>query len=193
MNKLQFLDELEKQLSKLPDTERKKSLGYYAEMIDDRIEDGMSEEEAVLALGNIDEIVKIILLDTSFPSLIKAKIKHKPDSQIYHNLFIILGFPLWFPILVSLLLLTFSVYILIGVCIITLWSAVISLILGGLFAAVVSCYQFPSNLASGLFLFGGSIFCIGLGVSAFFGTKFLSKKLVQSTGSFTYFIKSLLI
>ncbi|MCI9575869.1 MAG: DUF1700 domain-containing protein [Clostridiales bacterium] len=193
MNKLQFLDELEKRLSKLSDIERKKSLGYYAEMIDDRIEDGMSEEEAVEALGNIDEIVKTILLDTSFPTLVKAKIKRKPGSKIYHDLLIILGFPFWFPILVSLLLLALSVYILIWTCIITLWTTVASLILGGLFATVFSCYQFPSNLASGLFFFGSSVCCIGLGIFAFWGTKFLSKKLVQATVLFTYFIKSLLI
>ena len=51
-----FLDELEKRLSQLPLKEIDKHLSYYAGMIDDMTEDGMSEAEAVEKLGPASEI-----------------------------------------------------------------------------------------------------------------------------------------
>ena len=51
MNKTEFLDALRHALGKLPSYEVEQSIAFYAEMIDDRIEDGMSEQEAVAALG----------------------------------------------------------------------------------------------------------------------------------------------
>ena len=47
MSKTEFLTELKKALEGLPEEDIEKSLEYYSEMIDDRIEDGLSEEEAV--------------------------------------------------------------------------------------------------------------------------------------------------
>ena len=52
MNKTEFLDALRHALGKLPSYEVEQSIAFYAEMIDDRIEDGMSEQEAVAALGS---------------------------------------------------------------------------------------------------------------------------------------------
>ena len=57
MTKSDFLDLLREKISRLPEWEAAKTVVYYSEMIDDRIEDGMSEEEAVAALGSIDGIV----------------------------------------------------------------------------------------------------------------------------------------
>ena len=47
MRKTEFLERLRAALNALPEEEAKKTIAYYAEMIDDRIEDGMSEEEAI--------------------------------------------------------------------------------------------------------------------------------------------------
>lgn len=49
MTKSDFLDLLREKISRLPEWEAAKTVVYYSEMIDDRIEDGMSEEEAVAA------------------------------------------------------------------------------------------------------------------------------------------------
>ena len=47
MNKEEFLKTLESLLKSLPKQESQKMLDYYAEMIEDRMEEGMSEENAV--------------------------------------------------------------------------------------------------------------------------------------------------
>nr|AHF25199.1 putative secreted protein [uncultured bacterium Contig1578] len=52
MNKSEFLDRLNHCLAALPAQEKARLNDYYAEMIDDRVENGMSEEEAVAALGD---------------------------------------------------------------------------------------------------------------------------------------------
>lgn len=52
MQKTEFLDRLRAALADLPAEELEKTLGYYAEMIEDRMEDGMDEEAAVAAMGD---------------------------------------------------------------------------------------------------------------------------------------------
>ena len=48
MTKNAFLSELRAALSALPEQEQNERLRFYAEMIDDRMEDGMTEEEMIL-------------------------------------------------------------------------------------------------------------------------------------------------
>ncbi|MBR5538496.1 MAG: hypothetical protein IKU61_01205 [Clostridia bacterium] len=47
MNKQEFLEELRKGLSGLPKEDVRERLNFYGEIIDDRIEEGLTEEEAV--------------------------------------------------------------------------------------------------------------------------------------------------
>ena len=47
MNKKEFLSELQKALSGLPQDSIADRLNFYAEMIDDRMEDGLSETETL--------------------------------------------------------------------------------------------------------------------------------------------------
>ena len=66
MNKREFLKALEKRLKNLPKKEIQKSLAFYSEIIDDRMEEGDSEAEAVKNLGTPDEVAREILSDASF-------------------------------------------------------------------------------------------------------------------------------
>ena len=65
MTKKVFLTELKKKLGKLPKSEVKERLSFYSEIIDDKIEEGFSEEDAVADVGGIDEIAKLILSEKS--------------------------------------------------------------------------------------------------------------------------------
>ena len=51
MNKSEFLGALRKGLHGLPQDDIEERLAFYGEMIDDRTEEGLSEEEAVSAVG----------------------------------------------------------------------------------------------------------------------------------------------
>lgn len=68
MKKTTFKNELEKRISILTLAERQRILTFYEETIEDSMEDGMSEEEAVANLGDMDSIVKDILLENHIVS-----------------------------------------------------------------------------------------------------------------------------
>lgn len=61
MSKKEFLKSLKRRLRALPADEREKALSYYSELIDDRTENGSTEEAAVDALGTIPQIADEIL------------------------------------------------------------------------------------------------------------------------------------
>ncbi|MBR3298642.1 MAG: DUF4097 family beta strand repeat protein [Clostridia bacterium] len=60
MTKIEFLERLEAKLRGINVVDRVRSLDYFSEMIDDCIENGMSEDEAVASLGGVDEIAQRI-------------------------------------------------------------------------------------------------------------------------------------
>ncbi len=63
MTKQQFLSQLAGKLLTIESAEREKILTYYAQMLDERIEDGMTEEDAVATMESVDVIAAEILAD----------------------------------------------------------------------------------------------------------------------------------
>ena len=61
MTKNEFLAELKERLAGLSEADLNRSMDYYAEMIEDRMEDGLSEEEAVKEVGTPAAIAEEIL------------------------------------------------------------------------------------------------------------------------------------
>ena len=145
MKKIEFLTELEEKLQALPEKERKESLEYYAEMIDDHMDEGMDEEEAVAACGSMDDIVDQIIVDTPLTKLVKQKVKPKRKMRGWELALIIAGFPIWFSLLVAV----FCVLIAISAC---LWAVAISF-----WAVFVAC------AASSLGVLAGAVGCLILG------------------------------
>lgn len=163
MDKLDFLMALEKALSPLPEEDRQASIEFYSEMIADRMEDGLSEEEAVASLGSVEKIAEQILMDMPLGKLVKSKVKNRRKLETGEILLLILGFPLWFPILVAVLAVIFSVYV-------SLWSVLISLYaifvalaasaVGVTLGGIVLCIF--SGIPQGLFLLGSGLICAGV-------------------------------
>ena len=122
MRKEEFLKELEKRLMGLPKDEIDSRLSFYSEMIDDRVEDGKTEEEAILDLGGTDEAVRQIVNDTKFVSLVKNKIKPKRRISGFEVLLLIIGFPLWFPLLIVFGVLLLVAYLLLWILVIVTYS-----------------------------------------------------------------------
>ena len=75
MNKQEFLMRLSKGLSGLPKDDVEERLSFYSEMIDDRIEDGLSEDAAVSEIGDVDKIISQIIRETPITKLAKEKFK----------------------------------------------------------------------------------------------------------------------
>ena len=85
MTKLEFVLELNDRLSGLPSDEIEECIGFYVEMIEDGVEDGISEEEAVARIGKIDEIVDQIIAGIPFTKIAKEKIKPKRSPRRRSN------------------------------------------------------------------------------------------------------------
>ena len=87
MNKKVFLKRLNEILTGLDESEKRRALEYYAEAIDDRVENGMSELEAVRELGAPETVAKRILEDAGIdPDAYNARgemVKHRRNQLIY--------------------------------------------------------------------------------------------------------------
>ena len=122
MRKDEFLKELEKRLMGLPKDEIESRVSFYSEMIDDRVEEGKTEEEAIEDLGGTDEVVKKIVGETKIVSLVKNKIKPKRRISGFEIALIIVGFPLWLPILIVFSVLLFVAYLMLWILVIVTYS-----------------------------------------------------------------------
>ena len=142
MDKKEFLAALEARLAGLPEADRRSSLDFYAEMLDDLMEGGMTEQEAVASLGSVDAIAQEILMDTPLPKLIKAKMKPKRRMRAWEIILIAVGSPVWLPILIALFAVALSLYI-------TLWAVVISLYAADLAFAISA----PAGIIAAIALF----------------------------------------
>ena len=94
MTKYEYLEELQKGLSDLPKREVGERINFYGEMIDDRMEEGLSEEEAVLAVGTVEEIVLQISEEIKEAKLSK-KSASKRRLRPWEIVLLVLGSPLW--------------------------------------------------------------------------------------------------
>ncbi|SHK12388.1 Protein of unknown function [Hathewaya proteolytica DSM 3090] len=80
-----FLRELAFRLRKMPQNEINEIINFYREAIDDRMEDGMKEEEAVAAMGEIEEIIKNIESECSHCQNQKAYEKSWQNNEAHNN------------------------------------------------------------------------------------------------------------
>lgn len=191
MNKQQFLAELRKHLFGLPQDDIKQSLDYYAEMIDDRIEDGISEEDAVSDIGDPQEIAKQILMDTPMTKLVKAKAKPSRTLRAWEIVLLAAGSPIWVSLLVAAAAVVISVYIVLGSVIISLYVADFSLAACGV--ALFAIYMITGRLVEGAFMLGAGLVCIGLAILMFFVFNQITKGLLWLSKKIWLLIKSCFI
>jgi len=191
MNKQEFLAKLRIELSAFPQNDAEECLLFYSEMIDDRIEEGLSEEQAVLAVGTIDEIV--LQMASEIPPEKMASIKAKPKRHlsIGEIILLTLGSPIWLSLAIAAFAVILSIYICIWAVIFSLWSIFVSLAacsVGG----VLSCFVFTAEgkVASGLAMFAAGIVCAGLSIFMFYGCKAATKGTLILTKKATIWIKS---
>ena len=111
MNKEEFLAQLRSGLSALPLADTEERIAFYDEMINDRMEEGLSEEEAVRGVGAVDEIVKGALSDTSLSKLVREKVKPRRALRPWEIVLLAVGSPLWLALLIAAAAVLFSLYI----------------------------------------------------------------------------------
>ncbi len=183
----------------LLESEIKRSTDFYLEMIDDRIEDGMTEEEAVAAIGDIEKIAEDILFDAPLGVLVKSKIhKEKEKTSSAHNgvmlaLIIILTFPVWLPILATLFGVAVAVFAVIFALIIAAFAVVISLLIAGIAFIPTGLFVGTFTTAGTLAMIGSGLLLIGISLLLFIPAKYAVKGLIKLMDMIVRGIKSLFI
>lgn len=179
MTKTEFIIELIEKLSSLPADEVEQRVGFYSEIIDDYIEEGMSEQEAVAKIGSIDQIAAQILSEIPISILVKEKMRKKRKMRGWEIVLLILGFPLWLPLLIAFFTVVFSLYISLWAVVVSLWAVEVALwgyAFGGFASGIV--FAFNGNTPSGLFMIASAIVCAGLSIFLFYGCKAATKGMV---------------
>ena len=93
-----WLDIFEDSLQKMPKSERNKIIEFYREMIEDKIESGIIEEEVIASLGNPYDVASKILDENGIKyksadlSKSEEKSKREPKKE---------GLPLWLTLIVG--------------------------------------------------------------------------------------------
>lgn len=182
MNKQEFLLALRGALADLPEADIKASLDYYAEIIDDQMEEGIPEADAVASLGSVVSVAEQILLDMPLPKLVKARVKPKRRLRAWEIVLIAVGSPVWAPILLSLAVVALAVYVVLWSLVVSIYAVDVALaacLLGGLGGSVG--LFIAGNPFSALFLVGAGLVCGGLSIFLFFGCKAATKGTVLLT------------
>ncbi|MBQ9647551.1 MAG: DUF1700 domain-containing protein [Oscillospiraceae bacterium] len=190
MNKEAFLLALYDELSGLPVEDKERSVAYYREMIDDRVEEGLSEEEAVAALGPMDEIVREIVGEMPLSAIVRNRVAPQRSLRAWEIALLVLGSPLWLPLALTAFILLLAVYIVIWAAIVSLFAALITLAAGGV---VLVAHGVVNSGAIGVW---GMLMALGMGVALLGATLLLwspatalVKALARLTGRFWGWIK----
>ena len=186
MNKIEFSLELSKALEGLPNDDIKEKVMFYVEMIDDRIDEGMSEADAVADVGSPEKIAEEIIAEFPLKKLVKEKIKPKRRLRGWEIALICIGFPVWLPLAISALAIIISLYVVLWSLVVSAWAVFASLIggaLGGVVGGVITAIF--NNQVAGIVLTSGGLVCGGLAIFSLFGclaatkgTAKLSKRIV---------------
>ena len=188
MSKQEFIDELRAKLSKLPNIDIEERLRFYEEMINDRMEDGLSEQEAISGIGSIDEIYAQFYQDAPKSHLNLDKARQKAKTRKNKKIIILSSTAIiWGPILIalavsalavaiSLVALAISLFVALWVLVASVWVIFAAFTLSAPAAILIAILNiFSGNILPGIAIIGGGMVVAGLAIFAFFGALYATK------------------
>lgn len=198
MNKQEYLDQLRTALGCLSEEEVEESVAFYTEMIDDRVADGMSEEEATAQLDEPKTAARAIIGDLPAEAREASQVSQaaqatltqavppvqpnpKPKSRVLYWTLVILGSPLWLALLLAAAAVVVAAVVIVAALVLSVAAVAASLLLtlwvlaAGLLAAgplgIAVCFY---GLAMGQPAYaaaelGSGLICFGLGLFCLHG------------------------
>jgi uncharacterized membrane protein len=186
MTKAEFLMRLQEQIREYPSEETEQSLNYYSEMIDDRMEDGMTEAEAIASLGAVEDIAEEIKCELPLTTLVKYKAKEKTKGKsmpVWGIVLLVLGSPIWLSLLLVIIVVVLVLYLAVWCVALAFWCVDVSFA-----AASVSCLVCivdmlvrGSVLSAGCYL-GAALILAALAIFTYLACFYMSKGIVSGTG-----------
>lgn len=194
MSKQEFLELLRRGLSGLPQEDIEERLTFYSEMLEDRMEEGLSEEEAVSAAGSVDEIVAQAVADIPLAKIAKERIRPKRRLNAAEMILLALGSPVWLPLGIAAVAVILSLYVSVWAVIVSVWAVFGSLVVGAV-SGVLECAIFAAggSGASSLVMLAAGLTCGGLSIFMFYGCRAATKGILVLTKRTAVWIKKCFI
>lgn len=178
MNKHLFLAKLRKKLSDLPKDEVMERLNFYSEMIEDKMEEGFSEEEAVASIGAVNEIAAQILSDSSDEDVSERRSDKKRFKPL-EIILLVLGSPIWLSLVLSVFAILLSLYAALWCLVLGTWALFVSFAACSLGLTVSGLILiFNGYVWSGIASVGVGIVLVGLSIFAYFASLYATKAVV---------------
>ena len=194
MNKQEFLCVLKKRLSGLPKQDVDERLSFYEEMIDDRMEEGSTEEEAVYDIGTIDKISAQIIADIPFTKIAAERVNPQRRLKIWEIILLILGSPIWLSLAIAAIAVILSLYVVLWSLIVSVWAVFASLAICAISGVTVGIFfAFDGNSLTGIAMISAGFVCAGLAIFLFFGCKATTKGIIRLTQRICFAIKKCFI
>lgn len=180
MKKHEFLTELANALSALPQDEVQKTIDYYAEMIDDAVEDGGDEESIVAGLGSAGDIAQKILHDMPASRLVPEPLK-KHHWNAAEITLLAVGSPIWISLLLAAAAIVFSLYVSVWAIVVSLFATTAALALSGVALLAASPFLLPVMLPKATLFCGTALISLGISVFLFYLSIYCAKQLIRFT------------
>ena len=193
MNKQEFLAQLRKGLSGLPQEDIEERLTFYGEMLEDRMEEVFTEEEAVAANGDVDEIVLQTVAEIPLAKIAKERIKPKRRMKAWEIVLLALGSPIWLALGLAAAV-VFALYLALWAVVAALWAvwgAIAVCAVGSVPVCVVLAAR--GGIAGGLAILAAGFVCAGLSIFLFYGCREATRGVWALTKKITIGIKNGLI
>lgn len=193
MNKQEFLAQLRKGLSGLPQEDIEERLTFYGEMLEDRMEEVFPEEEAVAAIGDVDEIVLQTVAEIPLAKIAKERIKPKRSLRAWEIVLLALGSPIWLALGLAAAV-VFALYLALWAVVAALWAvwgAIAVCAVGSVPVCVVLAAR--GGIAGGLAILAAGFVCAGLSIFLFYGCREATRGILALTKKITIGIKNSLI
>ena len=194
MNREEFLADLSKRLSALPQEDIDERISFYGEMIDDRMEDGITEEEAVAGIGSVDSVARQIMSETPLSKLVKEKVKLGRNLRAWEIVLLVLGSPVWIPLTLEAVIVVIAIYIVIWAAVVCVYAADLSMAVGVISSVMsITLYVGSGNVVGVFFAIGMGLACAGGAILLFFANKWITKAILKLSKRILLGIKSALI
>lgn len=169
-----------------------RSLDYYEEMIDDRMEDGMSEEEAVAAVGHPDDVFFAIL--AALPAAPQPRTGPAPSAEVpatakkktspWLIALLIVSSPVWVSLLIAAAAILFSLYVVLWAVVVSFWAVFVSLAASGVLLTLSSVpLWMGEGLSAAMASLGMGLAAAGLAILFFFLSLALTRLAARLTAS----------
>jgi len=194
LTKNEFISALTKKLSGLPASEVEERIAFYVEMIDDAMEEGQGEEEAVASLGDVEDVAEQVLSSVPLRKIAAEKLKPNRRLKAWEITLIALGSPIWLTLIITAFAVIFSLYAVLWSVIIAFWSVFVSVAASGFGLTIAGIMiAITENGQIGLALLGAGIICIGVGILLFFACKIVTFGALYVTKKLPLWIKMLFV